>query len=105
MEIKRLMRYLNGTEEYGLWYKKGGNLDLKAFTNPNWAGSVDDRKRASGGALFLGKRLVSWTSKKKNCIFQYTTKEEYVATTINFFNVVWFKQLLDRNQGSSGYHM
>ena len=22
MEIKRIMRYLKGTEEYGLWYKK-----------------------------------------------------------------------------------
>jgi hypothetical protein len=64
MEIKRIMRYLKGTEYYGLWYKKGSNLDLKAFTNADWAGSVDDRKNTSGGAFFLGKRLVSWTSKK-----------------------------------------
>ena len=33
MAIKRIMRYLKGIEEYGLWYKKGGNLDLKAFTD------------------------------------------------------------------------
>jgi hypothetical protein len=31
MEIKRIMRYLKGTEDYGLWYKRGGNLNLKAF--------------------------------------------------------------------------
>ena len=64
MEIKRIMRYLKGIEDYGLWYKKGGNLDLKAFTDVDWAGSVDDRKSTSVGAFFLGKRLVSWTSKK-----------------------------------------
>ena len=68
MEIKRIMRYLKDTKEYGLWYKKGGNLDLKEFTNVDWAGSVDDRKRTSGGAFFLGKRLVCWTSKRKTCI-------------------------------------
>lgn len=43
-------------------------LNLKAFTDVDWAGSVDDKKRASGGALFLRKRLVSWIRKKQNCI-------------------------------------
>ena len=33
MTIKRIMRYLKGTKDYGLWYKMGGNLDLKLFTN------------------------------------------------------------------------
>ena len=64
MKIKRIMRYLKGTKDYGLWYKIGGNLDLKVFINVDWVGSLDDRKRTSGGAFFLGKRLVSWSSKK-----------------------------------------
>ena len=64
------MRYLKGTEDYGLWYKLGGNFDLKVYTNADWIGILDDRKRASGGAFFLGKRLVSWTSNKQNCISQ-----------------------------------
>ena len=29
MAIKRILRYLKGTEDYGLWYKLGGNIDLK----------------------------------------------------------------------------
>jgi hypothetical protein len=33
MEIKRIMRYLKGTEDYRLWYKIGGNLGLKVFTD------------------------------------------------------------------------
>ena len=48
--------------------KKEGNLDLKTFIDVDWVGSVDDRKSRGGGAFFLGKRLVSWTSKKKICI-------------------------------------
>ena len=31
--VKRILRYLKGTEDYGLWYKLGGNLDLKVFTD------------------------------------------------------------------------
>ena len=44
MAIKRIMRYLKGTKDYGLWYKMGGNLNLKVFINDDWTGSIDDRK-------------------------------------------------------------
>ena len=74
MIVKRILRYLKGTKDYGLWYKLGENLDLKVFTDADWAGNIDDRKSTSGGAFFLDKRLVSWTSKKQNCTSQSTTK-------------------------------
>ena len=74
MAIKIIMRYLKGTKDYGLWYKKGGNFESKAFTNVDWKGSINDRKSTSGGAFFLGKKLVSRTSKKYNCISQSTKK-------------------------------
>ena len=75
MAVKRIMRYLKGTEDYGLWYKFGGNLYLKVFIDANWVGNIDDKKSTSGGALFLGKRLVSWTSKKKNYTSQSTVEK------------------------------
>lgn len=68
MVVKRILRYLKGIEDYGLYYKKNENYELKVYTNAYWDGNVDDRNSTSGGAFFLGKRLVSWTSKKKNCI-------------------------------------
>ena len=84
MTIKRILRYLKGNEDYGFQYKKGGNFDLKTFTDVDWGGSVDARKSTSAKALFVGKRLVSWTSKKQNFISQSTTQVEYVAAILNF---------------------
>ena len=89
MAVKRILRYLRGTKDYGLWYKIERNLDLKLFTDADWAGNIDDRKSTSGGAFFLGKRLVSWTSKKKNCTSQSTAKAEYVAVVVNCSNNCW----------------
>ena len=40
MAIKRIMRYLKGTEDYGLLYKMGDNLDFKVFTDVDWAGRI-----------------------------------------------------------------
>ena len=70
-------------------------MDLKVFTDADWARNIDDINSTSGGALFLGKRLVSWTSKKQNCTSQSTTEIKYVATTVNYSIIVWFKQLLE----------
>ena len=95
MTIKRIMRYLKGTEDHSLWYKIGGNLDLEVFTSADWTGILDDRKNTSGRAFFLGKRLVSWTRNKQNCISQSTIEAEYAATVVNCSNIVWFKQLLE----------
>ena len=52
---------------------------------------MDDTKSTSGGAFFLGGRLVSWLSKKKDCILWSTPKVEYVAATNNYNQVMWMK--------------
>ncbi|XP_019052097.1 PREDICTED: uncharacterized protein LOC109114224 [Nelumbo nucifera] len=41
---KRILRYLQGTKEYGIWYKSTTNSRLIGYTNSDWAGSVDDMK-------------------------------------------------------------
>ena len=53
--VKIIFKYFKGTMDYGLWYPKSQEFILKAFTNANWAGSVDDRKSTSGVEFFLRK--------------------------------------------------
>ena len=90
--IKRIFRYLKGTLDYGIQYDKGNDFTLCTYTNANWVGDKDDRKSTSGGAFFLGGRLVSWLSKKQDYISQSTTEAEYV-TTINNCNQVCLRIL------------
>lgn len=59
MVVKRIFKYLRGTIDYGLCYPYKGNISLKVFTNTDWIGNIDDRKSSTGGAFFLGGRLVS----------------------------------------------
>ena len=62
--MKRIIRYINGTPDYGLWYSKDSNASLAGYSDADWAGSVDDRKSTSRGCFYLGNNLVSWMSKK-----------------------------------------
>jgi len=79
--VKRIFKYLQGTQNYGLWYPRDTNLTLHEYIDANWAGSVDDRKSTSGGAFFMGSRLVSWFSKKQSSIALSTAKAEYIVAT------------------------
>ena len=67
---------------------------MRAYIDADWVGNIDDRKRTSGGAFFLGKRLVTWTIKKQNCTSQLTAKAKYVAAAISCTNIIWIKLLL-----------
>ena len=42
LAVKRIFRYLKGIEEFELWYPKGKDLSLIAYTDADWAGCIDD---------------------------------------------------------------
>ena len=63
-------------------------------TDADWGGNIDEKKSTSRGTLFLGGRLVTWTSKNKSCTSQSTAEVEYISTAINCTNIVWIKHLL-----------
>ena len=48
MAMKRIMRYLKGIEEFGLYYKKNEKFELKTYTDVDWVGNIHDKKRTSG---------------------------------------------------------
>ena len=68
--------------------RKMKKIELRAYIDVDWARNIDDKKSTSGGEFFFGKRLVSWTSKKQNCISQSTIEVEYVVVAINCTNIV-----------------
>ena len=88
---KRILRYLKGTMDYGLWYPKSNNFSLMAFTDADWTGSVDDRKSTSGATFFLGNCLVSWLSKKQSSISLSTVKDKYIAAASCCTQVIFMK--------------
>ncbi|XP_062114245.1 uncharacterized mitochondrial protein AtMg00810-like [Humulus lupulus] len=62
--VKRIIHYVHGTVDYGIWYSNDTNSNLVCFSDANWVGNADDRKSTSSGCFYLGNNLVSWHSKK-----------------------------------------
>nr|GFA43609.1 hypothetical protein [Tanacetum cinerariifolium] len=53
--------------------------EVKRIFHADYAGCKDTFKSTSGGAQFLGEKLVSWSSKKQDCKALSTAKAEYVS--------------------------
>ena len=66
--VKRIIKYVNGTYDYGLFYSKESNLSLARYSYSDWLGNADDKKSTTGGCFYIGANLVAWMSKKKNSI-------------------------------------
>ena len=75
--LKRIIKYVKATTDFGVWYSKNTNDVLAGYSDANWAGNVDDRKSTSGGCFYMGNNLISWMSKNQNSISLSTTEAKY----------------------------
>nr|GEW94761.1 retrovirus-related Pol polyprotein from transposon TNT 1-94 [Tanacetum cinerariifolium] len=69
---------------------------LTGFSDADYAECKDTFKSTSGGAQFLGEKLVSWSSKKQDCTALPIAKAEYVFLSTCCAQVLWMQtQLTD----------
>ncbi|KAJ3702073.1 hypothetical protein LUZ61_005778 [Rhynchospora tenuis] len=92
--VKRILRYVKGTQNLGLWYGKQTELDLVGYTDADFAGDRMDRKSTSGTCQFLGGSLVSWSSRKQTSVALSTAEAEYVAAGSCCTQLLWMLQTL-----------
>nr|GEW87789.1 hypothetical protein [Tanacetum cinerariifolium] len=95
--IYRLRKALYGLKQAPrAWYDELSKfLTLKGFTkDDDHAECIDSRKSTSGGIQFLGDKLVSWMSKKQNCIEMSLAEAEYVALSESCAQVMWMRTQL-----------
>jgi len=90
---KRVLRYLKATSHYGITYTKDGRR-LRAYTDSDWAGDIDDRRSCSGNVLMLSTGPISWKSRKQTSVALSTMEAEYAALSEVSREIIYIKRLL-----------
>jgi hypothetical protein len=100
----RALRYLKGTVDYGIFYKKNGDRQLVAFTDSDYVRDLEDRKSTSGYVFMPSEGAVSWSSKKQLIFTLSTTKAGFVAAAACDCQAVWMRMVLKKlNHAQDGY--
>ncbi|KAM1172663.1 hypothetical protein ACFX2G_023223 [Malus domestica] len=92
---KRMLRYLKGTVDYGLFFKKDESNELVGFSDSDYAGDLEDKKSTSGHVFMLSSRVVSWYSKKQQVVTLSTTEAEFIAAASCACQAVWLRRILE----------
>ncbi|KAF3654114.1 Peroxisomal (S)-2-hydroxy-acid oxidase GLO4 [Capsicum annuum] len=92
--VRRIIRYLRGTSNHGLFFPSGSRIRLNAFSDSDWAGCSDTRRSVTGWCMFLGESLISWKSKKQDRVSKSSTEAEYRAMSTACSEIVWLHGIL-----------
>ncbi|GKD32422.1 ribonuclease H-like domain-containing protein [Tanacetum coccineum] len=92
--LKRVLRYVQGTLDYGLQLFSSSTTDLVAYSDADWAGCPTTRGSTSGYCVFLGNNLLSWSSKRQPTLSRSSAEAEYRGVANVVAETCWIRNLL-----------
>ncbi|CAI6374264.1 unnamed protein product [Macrosiphum euphorbiae] len=95
IQLKRVLRYVKGTTDFGLIYKKGKEVSpLRGFVDADFANDINDRKSTSGYLFQIYGSTVCWSTRKQSTVAISSTEAEYLALASAIQEAMWLKGLL-----------
>lgn len=93
--VKRILSYLAGTINHGLFYSETDSADLLvAYSDSDFAGYPDTRRSTSGLIFTFNGGPVSWTSNLQKPTANSTAEAEYYAAGHASREITWLRSLL-----------
>jgi len=77
--LKRILRYIKGTIDLGLFYGYCNSFDLVDYNNSDWVRDMDDKKIITSFVFNMRKTTFTWSSNNQSIITLSTCKVVYVA--------------------------
>jgi transposase InsO family protein len=97
LAAKHLLRYLKGTQDAALVYRRDAfdstNV-FSAYCDADHAGNADNGRSTGGYVITIAGAAVSWASKLQSIVALSTTEAEYIAAVEGAKEVIWLRQLL-----------
>lgn len=89
-----MLRYLKSSLGHGLFFLSSSSLQLKAFSDLDWATCPETRKSITGFCLYLGEYLISWKSKNQPNVCRNSTEVDYRSMASTIFELQWLTNIL-----------
>ena len=97
LAVKHLFRYLQGTKDARLVYRRDAfdpTALFSSFVDADHAGNPDNGRSTGGYVLLIAGGAVSWSSRLQSITVLSTTEAKYVSAVDAGKDVIWMRQLL-----------
>ena len=91
---KKVLKYLQGTKDHMLTYKRSYQLEVIGYSDSDYAGCVDTRKSTFGYLFLLAGGAISWKSAKQSVIAASTMEAEFVACFEATIHGLWLRNFI-----------
>ncbi|RWR92156.1 Gag-protease-integrase-RT-RNaseH polyprotein [Cinnamomum micranthum f. kanehirae] len=93
---KKVLRYLKGTRNYMLTYRKSSHLQVIGYSDSDFAGCPDTRLCTLGYVYLLCGGAISWKSQKSELLYTSAMMAEYVACYEAAIQGTWLRNFISQ---------
>lgn len=86
---KRVLRYVKGTVNYGITYRRNRDLVLQCFSDADYGGCEVTKRSTSGVLIKYAGGAISWLSNRQGSVALSTTEAEIIAASEACKEIVW----------------
>nr|GEY84158.1 ribonuclease H-like domain, reverse transcriptase, RNA-dependent DNA polymerase [Tanacetum cinerariifolium] len=97
--IKQVIRYIKGTRERGIIYKKEGGCKITGYSDSSYEINTDQGKETTGIVFYFRESPITWCTQKQPTIALSLCESEFMAATRAACQALWLKRLLSEITG------
>ena len=90
----KVLRYLKATESYGPVYTDTGGVEVRAYSDADFAGCNSTRRSTSGAIISFGGGALVWVSHRQGAVTLSSLESELVASCETARNCLWLMRML-----------
>jgi hypothetical protein len=100
--VTTIFRYLNGTRDLGLFYRKNQDRNLLGYTNAGYLSDPHNAKSQTSFVFLNGGTTISWKLFKQTLVSTSTNHSEIIALYEASRECVWLRKMVDHILKSCG---
>jgi hypothetical protein len=100
--VKTILRYLNGTQDLGLYFLKNQDLRLVGYADVGYLSDPHNARSQTGFMFLCGGTAISWTSCKQTLVATSTNHSEIIALYEAAQECAWLRRMTNHIQKSCG---
>jgi hypothetical protein len=100
--IKHILRYLRGTEDLGLFFRKNQDLSLVGYADAGYLSDPHNAISQTGYVFLCGGTAISWKSTKQTMVATSTNHSEIIALFEAAKECTWLKRITQHVQNACG---